>query len=170
MTFNLCVTHTPGGVQDATRVFRQLIDRAIGHGKVQVCRQGVGAHCEVVHKAVDIDPNADYLIIRGDELGPGDETGGPDSAIYYHRVDDPKTQRTYLDFWWYFVENPQPKGGEFLCSAGFRASERTCFRHAADWEGVTVVLAGCAIDPEAATPCVDSGLRKLHIEYTTIDA
>ena len=32
VTFNLCVTHTPNGVKDATSVFRQLIDRAINHG------------------------------------------------------------------------------------------------------------------------------------------
>ncbi len=32
VTFNLCVTHTSGGVNDAAQVFRKLIDRAIGHG------------------------------------------------------------------------------------------------------------------------------------------
>ena len=32
ITFNLCVRHTSGGIGDAERVFRRLIDRAVGHG------------------------------------------------------------------------------------------------------------------------------------------
>jgi hypothetical protein len=130
---------------------------------VQTCTKTVGGeHCDPVRSESQIDQNADYLKFPSEELGPGDSTGGRKSAYYYHLVDD-RPPRVYIDYWWFFAENPEPVAGTILCRAGFRAPEASCFQHHADWEGITVVLAPCNTTPSVASECISFDGRRLHI-------
>ena len=58
----------------------------------------------------------------------------------------------YLDYWWFYVENPSPLEKRGFCAAGFRLPGITCFDHDSDWEGVTVVLERCT----RGEACVDA--------------
>jgi hypothetical protein len=131
--------------------------------RVETCTKTVGGeHCDPVSSESQLDENADYLKFTSPELVPGESTGGLMSAYYYHLVDD-RRPFVYIDYWWFFAENPEPVVGSVFCRAGFKAPEASCFQHHADWEGITVVLAPCNIKPNARTDCVPFGARRVHI-------
>ncbi len=139
------------------------IGQAIAADQVAICRKTVrGESCDRVTSETAIDQNADYLSFSSEPLGPRDSMGGAKSAYYYHLVDE-RPPRLYIDYWWFFAENPEPVASAILCRAGLRAPEVSCFQHQGDWEGITVVLAPCDLQPEAKTECVSFGNRRLHL-------
>lgn len=114
------------------------IEKFLSSGKVEACRRIV-----FVVKCVDAD-ETDEL----DKLPGGPQffsfdrrklrTADLPGAIYYHAVR--RGANLYLDYWWYFPFNPTPVGGRTACRPGLTTPGVTCFDHASDWEGVTVVL------------------------------
>jgi hypothetical protein len=132
---------------DSKERFEPLdIEAAMAAGEVQVCRFGLRdseeeAPCNRVDDPTGFDNSFDYLTIREHPLEEDEEPGGEDSAYYYRAVE--RDGRLYIDFWWFFALNPSPLERRGFCAPGFRLSDVTCFEHAADWEGVTVVLERC---------------------------
>jgi hypothetical protein len=119
------------------------IEAAMRGGDVQMCRNTLrGKQCERVPVPEEVDASFDYLTLRGDQLDVDDTPGGPGSAYYYHVV--PRDGRVYVDYWWFFAQNPSPVAKRAVCGPGLRTSALNCFDHPADWEGVTVVLTKCA--------------------------
>jgi hypothetical protein len=140
------------------------VERAIKLHRVRACHKTlVSDRCPQLGSASDINSDVEFLQVRASTLGPSDESGNGDSAIYYHAVARDNPPRVYLDYWWFFTENPEPVLSAILCHAGLHLGEITCFRHEADWEGMTVVLAPCDVQPEVATACVPLGTRRLHL-------
>jgi hypothetical protein len=118
------------------------IDRAVAAHHVDTCSFTLGHHCNEVEPGEPIDLEADYLTLRAPAFGKGDPPGGPSSAYYYHVVRHADPPRIFVDYWWYFAENPLPVGRKWFCGPGLR-HQFDCFEHPADWEGITVVLAPC---------------------------
>lgn len=60
-----------------------------------------------------------------------------ESPLYWHvrRHGD----EIYVGYWWFFPFNPTPVFRRSTCRPFAGIPERTCFDHASDWEGVTVV-------------------------------
>jgi hypothetical protein len=138
------------------------IGRAFAAHHVRACHKTiVSDRCPKIGSADDIDSDVEFLQVRASALGPDDDSGGADSAIYYHAVE--RASRVYLDYWWFFTENPEPVLSAIACRAGLHLGEITCFRHEADWEGITVVLAPCDQQPQIATDCVALGGKLLHL-------
>jgi hypothetical protein len=150
---------------DSDEVYAPVdVERAIRTHHVRACHKTiVSDDCPKIEAASDIDSDVEFLKLKASTLGPGDDTGGGDSAIYYHAVERSDPPRVYLDYWWFFTENPEPVLSALLCRAGLHLGEITCFRHEADWEGMTVILAPCDDEPEIATACVPLGRRRLHL-------
>jgi len=140
------------------------VGRAIAAHHVRACHKTiVSDRCPKIDSAPDIDSDVEFLEVKASTLGPADDSGGTDSAIYYHAIERTSPARVYLDYWWFFTENPEPVLSALLCRAGLHLGEITCFRHEADWEGITVVLAPCTVEPEIETACVPFGKRRLHL-------
>lgn len=138
------------------------IAHAIAAKQVEMCRKTIrGESCDLVTDATLIDQNADYLNFNSLPLGPGDSTGGDKSAYYYHVVDEPPA-RVYIDYWWFFAENPNPVASAVFCRAGLRGPGVSCFQHRADWEGITVVLAPCDEQRATRTACVSIPDTRVH--------
>jgi hypothetical protein len=138
------------------------IGRAFAAHHIRACHKTiVSDRCPKIGSADEIDSDVEFLQVRASALGPDDDSGGADSAIYYHAVEH--DSRVYLDYWWFFTENPEPVLSAIACRAGLHLGEITCFRHEADWEGATVVLAPCDQQPEITTACVPLGKRQLHL-------
>jgi hypothetical protein len=133
------------------------VGRAIAAHHVRACHKTIASdRCPTIDSSNGIDSDVEFLEVRASSLGPTDFTGGTDSAIYY-------PARVYLDYWWFFTENPEPVLSALLCRAGLHLGEITCFQHEADWEGITVVLAPCAVEPDIQTACVPFAGRRLHL-------
>ncbi len=140
------------------------IRHAILRKEVDMCRDTIsGERCEEVSQAGEIDANFDYLKFSTQALGVHDSTGGPDSGYYYHIVRDKTPGRTYIDYWWYFAQNPEPVAKRVLCGPGLRTPEVSCFEHPADWEGLTIILAPCATTPEVDSSCTAFSGDRLHV-------
>jgi hypothetical protein len=140
------------------------IGRAIAERHVRACHRTIIAdRCPTIESSSDIDSDVEFLEVKANTLGPADSTGGADSAIYYHAVERTDPPRVYLDYWWFFTQNPEPVLSGLLCRAGLHLGEITCFQHEADWEGITVVLAPCTFKQEIGTACVSLGKLRLHL-------
>jgi hypothetical protein len=59
-------------------------------------------------------------------------------AIYYNAIIS--GNRLHLDYWWFFRFNASPVGADLQCRGGLSFSERSCFDHEGDWEGMTVTF------------------------------
>jgi hypothetical protein len=149
---------------DSDELFTPVdIKNAIAAGNVATCRKTVaGRMCDKLASEDQIDQNADYLNFDLGPLGLGDSTGGAKSAMYYHVVDD-RPENLYVDYWWFYAENPEPVGDSVLCRIGFKIPEISCFQHHGDWEGVTIVFAPCGTQPTAKTACLTVANRRLHV-------
>ena len=153
------------GAEDLARYFRpQLffdleerfvpldVEYAMQNRDVRMCRNTLGGRtCEFVELPEQVDASFDYLTIESDQLDVGDAPGGPESAYYYHVV--PRNNKVYVDYWWFFAQNPSPVAKRAVCGPGLRTSALNCFDHPADWEGVTVVLAACT--PGTSGDCLE---------------
>jgi hypothetical protein len=67
------------------------------------------------------------------------------SAIFHHVFRD--GERVYIDYWWFFPHNPTPVLRGFVCGRALTRGwlGEGCAEHAADWEGITLVLKlGCS--------------------------
>jgi lysophospholipase L1-like esterase len=120
------------------------VDRILASGKMSLCDRGQALRtlCPAVHSSADLHNGADHL-----EFKPEDIAGvKADSTIYVNvtRSGNDARNAIYLDYWWYFPNNPAGAGGGALCGAGFVIAGLTCFDHQSDWEGVTIVLDGDA--------------------------
>jgi hypothetical protein len=123
------------------------IDEAMQLRRVRACRQAfLHDPCPAMTNREAIDLNADYYEFDDIQGPPG---GGEESA-YYYRVAPPRPNRMYVDFWWFFTDNPTPVARGTFCAPGFRLPGLTCHHHRGDWEGVTVVLGPC---PDAGGAC-----------------
>jgi hypothetical protein len=131
------------------------------------CTHGLGAE-ECNHKVKEADAldKFDYVMLPGTKLGPGEKPGGPDSSIYHHVVED--KGRVYIDYWWYFARNPAPVARGFLCGQALGWLSEACAEHAADWEGITLVLLSCRPD-ELSPECETTGLRVAEARYAQHD-
>lgn len=125
------------------------IDEAIANKRVHICHDTlVGPDCKLVKARSDFHPTKvfdarlDSLKIASDVLGPRDWNERRPSAYYYRVSTDLKTHRYYIDYWWYFAQNPNPVGKLVFCGPGLKW-EVTCFDHEADWEGIVVELRPC---------------------------
>jgi hypothetical protein len=145
------------------RFFPMNIRRAMKDGEVEECRYAVGGDdCRDVNNPTELDDNYDFLSITGGVSAHRDETGGPDSTYYVHVV---RTgTNVFLDYWWYYAENPLPVAKAILCGPGLRAPEISCFEHPADWEGLTVVLGACSSAPATGSRCEQS-LHVVAVKY-----
>jgi hypothetical protein len=107
-------------------------------------------------------PKAEYLEVKAGPLNLGEKPGGPESAIYYH-VFRRNNKEIYVDYWWYFAHNPAPVARSFFCGKALTRGMLgpACAEHAADWEGITVVLKekNCNTAP-ARNGCVSLRSRK----------
>ena len=140
------------------------IGRAIAAGHVSACHRTIrGDNCAQIKNADELSSDVDFVQVKASNLGPGDNSGGPDSAIYYHVVATTNPPRVYIDYWWFFTENPEPVLSAVLCRAGLHLGEITCFQHEADWEGMTVILAPCEVQPGANTNCISFAERHVHL-------
>jgi hypothetical protein len=160
----LALSFRPQLFFDSGERFEPLdIGAAIATEDVRMCRYGrIGEPCDDVTQATQFDEQFDYLEIDGDPLRAGERPGGPDSAYYYRVVSN--QELVYVDYWWFYALNPSPLERRGFCAAGFRLPSISCFEHAADWEGVTVVLGQCQSD----RPCVKVGNRSygpLKVHY-----
>ena len=145
------------------------VDYAIERtGRVEQCRYHVKEpDCTEVDAPSQVDPSYDFLKVPGDPLGPHQQTGGEQSAYYFHTVRTSPV-RLYIDYWWYFAQNPNPRAKLVLCGPGFQGSGVTCFQHDADWEGVTVVLAPCDVAPEQQSTCVPFGRGHVRVHVVAV--
>jgi hypothetical protein len=145
------------------RFFPMNIAGAMRAGRVEQCRYAVREpDCQEVSDPSELDSTYDFLSIEGGSLGPRAETGGADSTYYVHAVEHGGD--VFLDYWWYYAQNPLPIAKRIFCGPGLRAPEITCFEHPADWEGLTVVLAPCTTSEVVASRCHDS-LRIVAVAY-----
>lgn len=132
------------------------VEDAITEGRVQMCRAGVGGEgCDNVPTAAALDDSFAYLEISD---APWRRRGGDERSAIYYLVDD-SDPPAYVDYWWFYADNPSPVGGQIFCGPGLRTPPFTCQEHAGDWEGVTVLLGACAAESET---CVGSGDRLLE--------
>jgi hypothetical protein len=111
------------------------IEKFLSSGKVEACRR-------IVFVVTCVDANEPDKLPGGAQFFSFDrrkvEAANLPGAIYYHAVRRRAT--LYLDYWWYFPFNPTPVGGKTACRPGLTTPGVTCFDHASDWEGITVVL------------------------------
>jgi hypothetical protein len=130
------------------------IDAAIKRKELFVCRNSIGGNkCDLVEEAGNIDDGLDYLELKDPEPPVDRQLGGRASAYYFHATKSDEGDRVYLDYWWYFAENPNPRLRKIFCGPGLRAPGILCFEHPADWEGVTVVLAPCDVEAGNGSSC-----------------
>lgn len=132
------------------------IDALFREGAVRLCSDvgkgflGLGgSDCQTVTSSADLTNGPNHLEItppQPDEPVPGGPPTGPPgraTTIYVHPV-APRGDRkglVYLDYWWYFPENPADEvGGGAFCGPGLAVAGVTCFNHHSDWEGITVVV------------------------------
>jgi hypothetical protein len=67
------------------------------------------------------------------------------TPIFHHVFRD--GERVYIDYWWFFAHNPTPVLRGFVCGRALTRGwlGQGCAEHAADWEGITLVLKrGCS--------------------------
>jgi hypothetical protein len=109
------------------------VERFLASKNVEVCSKWLRwwTRC----KGFDPDKRDGYLSFDHEKVASDTAPG----AIYYHAVWRGPDE-LYLDYWWYFPYNPTPVGFKAACRTGFNADGVTCFDHASDWEGITVVL------------------------------
>jgi hypothetical protein len=116
----------------------------IGGARMEGCLKTLlGEGCEPVAAGASLDAY-EYLTVTGAALARGERPGGPDSAYYFHVVGD--GEKVYLDYWWYFAQNPAPVAPDLLCGPALKWLSEACAEHPADWEGITVVLVPCEAD------------------------
>jgi hypothetical protein len=140
------------------------IDRAIAAHHVDTCFFTLGHHCDEVEPDKPIDLDADYITLRAPAFGKGDPAGGTSSAYYYHVLRHANLPRIFVDYWWYFAENPLPVGRKWFCGPGLR-HEFDCFEHPADWEGITVVLAPCVRGQPGCHPAANGWYAVSTVQY-----
>jgi hypothetical protein len=139
------------------------IEDAIDAGRIKGCERGVltkadprnsreAQGCKTVVNADGFAHELDYVSVEAGPLAQGQLAGGPGSAIYYH-VSRRETGRIFIDYWWYFVENPSPVFARALCGAATSWVPKICGQHASDWEGMTVVLGRCGPAAGPAAGC-----------------
>ena len=114
-----------------------------------------------MNAAKDVSDDFDFLSIDRGSVTPSRANGGLNSSYYVHA--SKVGEKVYLDYWWYFAQNPLPVGKRILCGPGLRAKEITCFEHPADWEGITVVLAPCETTDGTRSSCQSSAAGDLRI-------
>jgi lysophospholipase L1-like esterase len=116
------------------------VNRLLESGKIKLCDRGqaLASACSVVDEPADLHNGASHLAFDPDELAAITS----DSTIYVNvtRGGNQHDNAIYLDYWWYFPNNPTGAGDGALCGAGFVIAGVTCFDHQSDWEGVTVVI------------------------------
>jgi hypothetical protein len=148
------------------RFFPMNITAAMKAGNVAQCRYGLrGPDCHDVTAPQQLDPSYDFLSIAGGSPVDPSTTGGQ-SSYYVHVVRH--GTNLYLDYWWYYAQNPLPVAKRIFCGPGLRAPEISCFEHPADWEGLTVVLGPCAANTNSDSPChrTPAGmLRVVAVKY-----
>ena len=128
------------------------IDHVLASGKLRLCDRGqsVKALCSEVHGAADLHNGATHLAFNPEDLR--DVKPKLDSTIYVHvtRSGNDHRNTVYLDYWWYFPNNPTGAVGGALCGPGFVIAGITCLDHQSDWEGVTVIVDEDSPDRPAA--------------------
>ncbi len=89
----------------------------------------------------------------------------PPTTIYVHPVSvELGNQRLlYLDYWWYFSDNPVQVGDGALCGAGLVIARVTCHSHVSDWEGLTVVIDRTEAEPSVVA--VNYGQHDSVVRY-----
>jgi hypothetical protein len=127
--------------------------------KLEGCKQSIKEDCDPVEPSQALD-SFSYLRLTGTKLDDGEKPGGPASAYYYHVV--PNGNNVYIDYWWYFAENPSPVAGSVLCGQGLKWLNQACAKHPADWEGMTLVLAPCSVT-YSDDRCVAGGDRSYRV-------
>ena len=139
----LAARHRPAIFFDSEEVFaRPLnIDSLLQTGKLRLCpedRPGIASFCDEIDGSDDLRNGDNHLEFDGADVA----TATSDTTIYVHPVQGVENGRDvlYLDYWWYFPENPTYSADGALCGEGFVIVGFLCFDHQSDWEGVTVVL------------------------------
>lgn len=80
--------------------------------------------------------------------------GGPWSRLYYHLRH--AGDLLHIDYWWYFRFNVSPVKTWAMCLSGFSVTERSCYDHESDWEGVTITVRRIPPDDNALPPPPES--------------
>jgi hypothetical protein len=135
----------------------------------RVCRLNLTAACDSLVKEIsELEPDQ-YVKIVAAEIDPRDKANGWASAVFHHVFKEGPT--LYVDYWWYFAENPAPVARSVLCGHSLTRGllGRGCAEHPADWEGLTLMLVPVKQDLVAArcTPrpgtCVNHGRQTYEI-------
>ncbi|HEY8193243.1 MAG TPA: hypothetical protein VIF36_04890 [Gaiellaceae bacterium] len=112
------------------------VESFLSSGKVSGCRKARWSDvCESIDGKGPPNPELAYFY-----FDPADFQGDTfASSIYYHAVRHGANE-LHLDYWWFFPYNPTAVERDAACGPGLAIADVTCFDHASDWEGLTVVL------------------------------
>ena len=121
----------------------------IDDAEKKICRLSLTAVCESLVKEIGDLKSDQYFKVVAAEVDPHDKANGWASAMFHHVFKEGST--LYVDYWWYFSENPAPVARSVLCGRALTRAflGKGCAEHPADWEGMTLMLVPASCSPTA---------------------